>query len=40
MDGEAPKQRIITMDVSPATLNTLVEDFVKIREQLANVARK
>ena len=40
MEGGGPTRRKITMDLPPATLNTLVDDFTRIREQLANIARK
>ncbi|KAK0091337.1 hypothetical protein PV326_003377 [Microctonus aethiopoides] len=40
VDGKEPTQRIINMELPPATLKTLVNDLSRIREQLSNIAKK
>ncbi|KAK0166676.1 hypothetical protein PV327_004168 [Microctonus hyperodae] len=40
VEGKEPTQRIINMELPPATLKTLVNDLSRIREQLSNIARK
>ncbi|XP_015595672.1 uncharacterized protein LOC107267956 [Cephus cinctus] len=39
-EDEQPTRKDYVMELPPATLNTLLEDFKKIREQLSNIARK